>query len=92
MKDSDVAAVAVEHLEGQLEVFPLITVTDEEGLGRAVVPPVQGELLHVQVRVANPDESAQLAALLRLPQPGIAWYCMILLGTQWYCKVLYGIA
>ena len=37
MKDADVAAVAVEHLEGQLKVFPLVTVADEEGLGGAVV-------------------------------------------------------
>ena len=72
MKDADVAAVAVEHLEGQLEMLPLITVTDEEGLGGTVVPPVEVELLHVQVRVADPDEGAQLAALLRLPQPGNA--------------------
>ena len=80
MKDADVAAVAVEHLEGQLEMLPLITVTDEEGLGGTVVPPVEVELLHVQVRVADPDEGAQLAALLRLTQPGIAWYCMVFDG------------
>ena len=67
MKDADVRSVAVEHLEAEHEVFPLVTVADEEGLGGAVVLPVEVELLHLLVGVADANEGAQLAAVLRLP-------------------------
>ena len=64
MKDADVRPVAVEHLEAEHEVFPLVTVADEEGLGGAVVLPVEVQLLHLLVGVADADEGAQLAAML----------------------------
>ena len=37
MEHADVRAVAVEHLEGEHEVFPLVRVGDEECFGGAVV-------------------------------------------------------
>ena len=47
MEHPDVSAVAIEHLEREQEVFSLVTVRDEEGLGCAVVLPVQVQLLHI---------------------------------------------
>ena len=46
----------------KFEVF-VRPVGDEEGLGGAVVLPVEVELLHVLVRVADPYEGAHLGAL-----------------------------
>ena len=66
MKDANVCSVSIEHLEAEHEVFPLVTVADEEGLGGAVVFAVEVELLHLLVRVADANECAQLAAVLRL--------------------------
>ena len=37
MEDADVLAVAVEHLDGQHEVLPLVRVGDVKRLGGAVV-------------------------------------------------------
>jgi len=59
-------AVSVEHFHREHKVLPLVRVGDEEGFGRAVLFPVEVELLHVLVRVADADERAQLRTLLRL--------------------------
>merc|ERR1719220_3386408 len=47
-------------------MLPLVRVTDEEGLCRAVMLSVEVELLHILVRVADADEGAELAALVGL--------------------------
>ena len=47
MEDSNICAVAIEHLQGEEKVLPLVTVRDEEGFGSAVVLPIQVQLLHV---------------------------------------------
>ena len=81
MEDPDVGAVPVEHLQREHEVLPLVRVRYEERLRGAVVLPIEVELLHVLVRVADADEGAELRTLLRfscplhllpLPPPSVA--------------------
>lgn len=56
---------AIEHLYAQHKVLSLVGVGDEEGLGGAVLlAVVEVELLHVVVRVADPDEGTELRRLL----------------------------
>ena len=47
MEDPNVGPIAIEHLEGEKEVFPLVAVRDEKGFGGAVVFSVQVKLLHI---------------------------------------------
>ena len=47
MEDSNICAVAIEHLQGEEKVLSLVTVRYEEGFGSAVVLPIQVQLLHV---------------------------------------------
>ena len=60
MEHSNIPSVAIEHFQGELEVFPLITIRYEESLGRAVVATIQVELLHVQIRVSDPNKCTEL--------------------------------
>ena len=47
MEDPNIRPVAIEHLQGEEKVLPLVTVRDEEGFSSAVVLPIQVQLLHV---------------------------------------------
>ena len=64
MKHTNIASIAIEHFQRELEVFSLITIRYKEGLGSAVVATVEVQLLHVKVRVANSDKSTELGSLL----------------------------
>ena len=60
MEHANFVSIGVEHFEGEHEVFSLITIRYEEGLGRAVVATVEVQLLHLLVRVSNSNKSTEL--------------------------------
>lgn len=67
LKHADVVAAAVEHFHREHKVLALVRVGDVESLCRAVLlAVVQIQLLHILIRIADADESAQLGTLLAL--------------------------
>ena len=54
--------------ERETEVLPLVSVGDVESLGGAVGLAVYVQLLHLLLGRPDPDEAAELGALLRLSQ------------------------
>ena len=64
LEEAYVVAGAVEHLDGEHEVFALVRVRDEERFGRGVMATFQVELLHFLIRLTDPDEGTSLKVLL----------------------------
>ena len=64
LEESNVITGSVKHLDGEHEVFTFVRVRDEQSLGRGVMASLQVELLHLLIRLTDPDKGTSLEILM----------------------------